>query len=349
MQFLKKVTVEPNCSVMQAMRLFGAYEGLRILIVNKNHKFYGIVTEQDVRKGLLNGLNLEDNISSIINKNPIVADQNTPKEILLSLANKHNIQEIPLKDGNGNIVEIVSIVSLIQQKKYLNPIVIMAGGLGTRLKPLTDNIPKPMLKIGKKPILQIILERFCKQGFENFILCVNYKSDIIKNYFGDGRNFGCNISYINEKKRLGTAGALSLLDNINELPFFVINGDIITDIDFVKMLQQHDDLKSNATMGVRNFSYQVPYGVISTDKNLDIISITEKPTLDFKINAGVYILNPSVLSMIPKDTFFDMPNLFQTLIDKGIQNVSSYLIEDYWIDIGQIEEYKKASEEIYVS
>lgn len=345
MQSLKEITIQTTSNIKQALHLFGSHDGLRLLIVNdENDRFVGIITDPDIRRGLLRGLSLEDNISSIINRSPIVAHINTPKEELLHLASQHNIHEIPLKNSNGEIVEIISVANLIKPILHSNQVVIMAGGLGTRLRPLTDTLPKPMLKVGSKPILQIILERFKQQGFKNIILCVNYKSHIIEKYFGDGSKFGLHISYIKEEKRMGTAGALSLISNLND-DFIVMNGDILTDIDFTKMLHFHKHNCSDATMGVRQYDIQIPYGVVNSEGK-KITSIEEKPTLTYNVSAGIYILNPRVLSLIPQDEFFDMPALFETSLGKTDYNTLSYLIEDYWIDIGRKEEYDRANSEI---
>lgn len=342
---IQKITISIKKSIKDALEIFGSHDGLRLLVVNdEQENFIGIITDPDIRRGLLRGLRLEDDISSIINRSPIVAHINTPREELLHLASQHNIHEIPLKNDEGKIVEIVSVANLIKPTLYPNQVVIMAGGLGTRLRPLTDTLPKPMLKVGSKPILQIILERFKQQGFRNIFLCVNYKSHIIEKYFGDGSKFGLHITYIREEKRMGTAGALSLISNLND-DFIVMNGDILTDIDFTKMLHFHKQNESDATMGIREYSTQIPYGVVNTN-GTKIISIEEKPSLSFNVSAGIYTLNPKVLQLIPKDEFFDMPALFETILAKNDYNTFSYLIEDYWIDIGRKEEYDRANSEI---
>lgn len=346
MQDIYKITISINTTIRETLKIFGSHDGLRLLLVNdEKNQFTGIIADPDIRRGLLRGLSLDDSISTIINRSPITAHINTSKDELLHLASQHNIHEIPLKDHNGEIVEIVSIANLVKPKLYPNQVVIMAGGLGTRLRPLTDTLPKPMLKVGSKPILQIILERFKQQGFKNIILCVNYKSHIIEEYFGDGSKYGLNITYIKEEKRMGTAGALSLIPNLYE-DFIVMNGDILTDIDFAKMLAFHHSNYSHATMGVREYTTQIPYGVVNTLDN-KITSIEEKPSLSFKVSAGIYILSPNSLSLIPRDKFFDMPALFEASLEKKDYNTLSYLIEDYWIDIGRKEEYDRANSDFY--
>lgn len=343
-QDLSRITITPNTTIREALELLGHHDRLRILIV-ENKERQGIITEQDIRRGLLQGLNTDDPVKSIVNYSPITAHIDTPKKHLLSISSKYNVYEIPILDHNNRIAYIQSVFKLIHMQSFENPVVIMAGGLGTRLRPLTNDTPKPMLKIGKKPILQLIIERFHNQGFSNFILCVNYKSYVIEKYFEDGRKFGVKIQYIHETTRMGTAGALGLIQDIGVLPFFVINGDILTEMNFSEMLQWHQLQKADITLGLRDYTHQIPYGVIDIDKNTqNVISISEKPILDFKVSAGIYILNPKTLSLIPKNQFFDMPHLLEKILDKRDYNISSFLIEDYWTDIGQHDEYKRAND-----
>ena len=224
-------------------------------------------------------------------------------------------------------------------KKKHNKIIIMAGGRGMRLRPLTKDIPKPMLKVGGKPILQNIIEKFKSLGYENIILCVNYKSKIIKEYFGDGKRFGVNIDYVHEKVRMGTAGALSLLKKKPTEPFFVVNGDLLTNLDFEKMLDFHNFNKSKATMCVSEYNIESPYGEVRLN-NENILSIEEKPTYKMFINAGIYILDPICIKLIPKK-FFDMPSLFNSLIKKNLKTIS-FPLGEYWLDIGRFNDYKKA-------
>ncbi|MCI7711642.1 MAG: nucleotidyltransferase family protein [Helicobacter sp.] len=345
MQNIKQLSVFLDTSIQDALKIFGTYDGVRLLVVNdRNGKFLGILTDPDIRRGLLKGLSLSSPVEPIVQKSPITASIKDSKQKLIELSARHNIYEIPLLDENGEIVRIESIASLLRTPIFDNPIVIMAGGLGKRLRPLTDSIPKPMLKVGSKPILQIILERFKAQGFSNIILCVNYKSHIIEDFFGDGSKLGLSIRYVKEEKALGTAGALSLIDNIGEKPFFVMNGDILSDMSFQAMLEFHKERGSHATMGVREYSYQVPYGVVECEGS-KILNIIEKPTQSFLVSAGIYVLEPQILPLIPKDCFFDMPSLFNLIFSQAHYNSHSYLITDYWIDIGRHEEYERANSE----
>ena len=217
----------------------------------------------------------------------------------------------------------------------------MVGGLGKRLRPLTEFTPKPMLIIDNKPILQIIIEQFRNYGYKEIIMCVNYKSNIIKDFFGDGSDFGVNIEYITESKRLGTAGALSLLKTRITDSFFVMNGDIITSLNFEHLEKFHSNKKSMATMCVKQYDFEIPYGVVNiVDEKIK--SIEEKPLKSFSVNAGVYMLNPKSLEYIPNDKFFDMPMLFKLLINKN-HTVNSFQLRQHWLDIGDINEYNKAN------
>ena len=219
----------------------------------------------------------------------------------------------------------------------------MVGGLGTRLRPLTQDTPKPMLKVGNKPILQTIVEKFAEYGFANITMCVNFNAGIIKDYFGDGKEFGVNIDYILEQKRMGTAGALSLLKERPNEPFFVMNGDLLTNVNFEHIFNYHTLHKATATMCVREYDYEVPYGVVKMNDN-KIVEISEKPVQKFFVSAGIYMLSPEILDLIPKNEFYDMPTLFEKLI-KLSKNIISFPIREYWLDIGRIEEYQRANEE----
>ena len=219
----------------------------------------------------------------------------------------------------------------------------MVGGLGTRLRPLTKDMPKPMLKVGNKPILQTIVEKFAEYGFVNITMCVNFNASIIRDYFGDGKEFGVNIDYVLEQKRMGTAGALSLLKERPSEPFFVMNGDLLTNVNFEHIFNYHTLHKATATMCVREYDYEVPYGVVKMNDN-KITAIAEKPVQKFFVSAGIYMLSPEILDLIPQDEFYDMPTLFEKAIAQD-KNVISFPIHEYWIDIGRLEEYQKANEE----
>ncbi|TQR33815.1 alcohol dehydrogenase [Campylobacter sp. MIT 99-7217] len=343
---IDKLKLKENSTIKEALKVLGK-ERVRIaLVVDDKDSLLGVLTDSDVRKALLEGYELHSSLQNIYTKNPKTITPSTNRNEILALASKYDIYDFPVVDEDNRVLKILSVSKILEKKSKTNKIVLMLGGLGTRLAPLTKDTPKPMLKVGSKPILQTIVERFAKQGFYHFIFCVNYKSEIIKEYFKDGADFGVKIEYIKEQKRLGTAGALSLLKQ-NELSpdesFFVMNGDILTELDFASILKQHKRTQSLATMCVREFSYQIPYGVVKCEDN-KILDIEEKPTFSFLVSAGIYVLEPEALKFLKENEYLDMPDLFSLLL-KQKARISNYEIKDYWIDIGRIDEYKRANDE----
>jgi dTDP-glucose pyrophosphorylase len=344
MHRIGKITVSKNAPIREALSKISA-GALRIALVVENNLLLGTITDGDIRDALLDGLTLDDSIESLYNRNPIVCYDNEDNELIIEKAIKKKIYQIPIVNRKNEIVGIEDINELLQPKIKKNTVIIMAGGMGTRLRPLTENTPKPMLKVGTKPILHTIIENFKKYGFLKFILCVNYKSDVIVNYFGDGSAFGIELEYVYEEERMGTAGALSLLNKHPKEAFFVMNGDLLTNINFEHLLDFHSKHHSIVTMGVREYEYEIPYGVVNVEKDA-IKSIVEKPRQNYYVNAGIYVLTPKIFDYIPKNQFFDMPSLFNLLIEEN-NRCSSYLIEDYWLDIGRIGDYEKANIEYH--
>jgi len=340
---MKNVLISPNTTIKKTLYIIDEGAIKSAIVVDEENKLLGTITDGDIRRAILNGFSLEDKIETIYNKNSFVIEENYNKEEIIKLCIQKKIYQIPIVDKNKKVIDILLLDDLLKEKKYSNKVILMVGGLGTRLRPLTDDTPKPLLKVGGKPILETIIENFKKYGFVNFVLCINYKAEMIKEYFGDGKNFDVNIEYVLEDKRMGTAGALSLLNRKPKEPFFVMNGDLLTNINFENMLQFHLEHQAIATMGVREYEYQVPFGVVNV-KNEKIISIDEKPIHKFFVNAGIYILNPETIDIIPKNEFFDMPTLFEKLIGQN-KNAISFPIREYWLDIGRIEQFEQAQME----
>ncbi len=345
MKNYENILLKPTSSIKEALQIINDGAMQIALVIDEDGKLLGTVTDGDIRRGLLNNLSLNDKIENIIFKNPTVCSVEDTKESILEIAVSKKLYQIPVVDKNGKLVGIEEVDELLKTKNKTNKVVLMVGGLGTRLKPLTEITPKPMLKVGNKPILETIILNFKKYGFINFVLCVSYKSEIIEEHFKDGSDFGVNIEYIHENKRMGTAGALSLIDTQLDEAFFVMNGDLLTNINFENMMEYHISNSSIATMGVREYDFQVPYGVVNVD-GIIIKNIEEKPVHNFYVNGGVYILSNQVLKYIPKDTFYDMPTLFETLIKNKRKSIS-FPIHEYWLDIGRIEEFEKANSEFY--
>ena len=312
-----------------------------LLVVDEENVFIGIITDGDVRRAVLNSdLSLEN----IINRNPKVLMDDVSKKSAIQYLKKIKRRHLPIVNEDNKLIDII-ILDDIEYNLRPNKVIIMAGGLGTRLGELTKDTPKPMLHIGSKPMLEHLIEQFSDHGFTDFIISVNYKADKIKDYFGNGEELGVEITYIEEKTRLGTAGSLSLL-NLHEInkPFFVINADVVTSINFAELMDSYEKDNIDALMCIKNMSYHIPYGVIQFDNNNNFISISEKPEEEFFINSGIYILNKDVTQYIQKEVFFDMPDLFLLIKSKGYR-VKVFKISDYWKDLGNVNDYRQTNKE----
>ena len=343
MRSIEIIKLKQNATIREALEIIDKGSMQIALVVDEKNKLLGTITDGDIRRGILRGLDINSSIETIIYKKPAVAKINNTKEEILRIALKRKLHQIPIVDDDGVVLDLKEIEELIEPKIRTNKVILMVGGLGTRLRPLTKDMPKPMLKVGNKPILQTIVEKFAEYGFVNITMCVNFNASIIRDYFGDGKEFGVNIDYVLEQKRMGTAGALSLLKERPSEPFFVMNGDLLTNVNFEHIFNYHTLHKATATMCVREYDYEVPYGVVKMNDN-KITAIAEKPVQKFFVSAGIYMLSPEILDLIPQDEFYDMPTLFEKAIAQD-KNVISFPIHEYWIDIGRLEEYQKANEE----
>ena len=340
MKNIEKIKITIDATIKQALKIISEGAIQIAIVVDKKGKLLGTLADGDIRRALLKGMNLDNSIKSVYFKKPIIAKKNDTKKNLMKIAISKKIYQIPVVDNNNKVVGIHVLDQLTEQKNKFNKVVIMAGGRGIRLRPLTKDIPKPMLKVGNKPILQTIVEKFRESGYENFVICVNYKSKIIKDYFGDGTKFGVKINYIEEKTRMGTAGALSLLTKKPKEPFFVINGDLLTNLNFEAMLEFHIRNNSKATMCIKEYIFKSPYGEVKVDGE-KIVSIEEKPNHKIFVNAGIYIFDPICVDLVPKK-FFDIPTLFKKMIHKKMKTVC-FPLGEYWLDIGRSDDYDKAN------
>ncbi len=341
MKNITDILVNESYSIREVLTLIDASAVQIALVVNESRQLLGTVTDGDVRRGLLKGLTLESSIESIIFRTPTTAKLSDSKEDIIKKALAKKLHQIPIVDEKNCVVALKEIEELVKPVLKPNKVVLMVGGLGTRLHPLTQDTPKPLLKVGDKPILQTIVERFADYGFTQIVMCINYKGHMIQDYFGDGHKFGVNIEYILEEERMGTAGALSLLNEQPSEPFFVMNGDLLTNVNFESLLDYHQTHDSKATMCVREYDFQVPYGVVTVDGNR-VTAIKEKPVHKFFVSAGIYMLSPSVLELIPENQFYDMPTLFEKIIASN-DNAISFPIHEYWLDIGRMSEYEQAN------
>ena len=347
MKNINKIKLTINATIKEVLQIIDTGAIKFAIVVDDDNKLLGTITDGDIRRAILNGKNLEDSIENIYFKKPRVVHVDTTTEEIINICTTHKIYQIPVVDSKNRVVGIKMLSEILKPKEYKNKVVLMVGGLGTRLRPLTDTTPKPMLRVGGKPILQTIVEKFVSYGFVNIIMCTGYKSNIIKKFFKDGSQFGAKIEYIVEDKRMGTAGALTLLqdEQKSKEPFFVMNGDLLTNVNFENMLDFHTAQKAKATMCVREYDVQIPYGVVDV-KNSKITSIIEKPVHKFFVNAGIYMLDISCVELIPKNEFYDMPTLFEKLITINKKAIS-FPLREYWLDIGRMDEFKQANEEYH--
>lgn len=336
----KDISITPDKTIKSALQILDATAKKILFVVDGSGKLLGTVTDGDIRRGILKNTSLIDKVTEVMKSNPKTVRAGTNREEMLRLMKLADVSHLPVLDELGKLVDVISRDELLDRQKRGNIVVLMAGGLGTRLRPLTNDCPKPLLKIGKKPILETIIDSFIDCGFYRFYLAVNYRSEMIEEYFGDGSKYGVEIKYIHEKKRMGTAGALYFLPEKPVEPIIVMNGDLLTKLDFGELLDTHIKNGSAATMAVREYSYQVPYGVINCDGDR-IVSIEEKPEHTYFVNAGIYVLEPEVVARVDKEEFFDMPNLFKDIIGEG-GKAGVYPIQGYWLDIGRLDDFERA-------
>jgi dTDP-glucose pyrophosphorylase len=337
----KDIVISPETSLGDAIAKIDKSALQVAVILNPDQTLGGVLTDGDIRRAVLAGKSLQTEVSEVMNSRPTTVPISMPRNKMLALMRRKVIHHLPLIDEDHRLVGLATLDDLVGAVERPNWVVLMAGGLGTRLHPLTKECPKPLLKVGEKPILEIILESFAEQGFKQIFLSVNYKAEMIQDYFGEGDRWGVQINYIHEKERLGTAGALSLLPGQPTTPMIVMNGDILTRTSFDSLLKFHEAQNAVATMAVREYDFQVPYGVVRVD-GTKIEAIEEKPVQHFFVNAGIYTLSPKALAYIPKNTFFDMPTLFEHLIAAN-QPTAAYPLREYWIDIGRISDLEKAN------
>lgn len=341
---LKDILIHANCTIREVLeKLNRGGKGI-VLVIDDEQRLIGTITDGDVRRAILKGASIDDEINGIVHKNPIYIEEGATKEKIKDIFIRRAIKQIPVIDRKGIVVDLISINDILIPEGKDHPVIIMAGGLGTRLKDLTKEVPKPMLKVGQDPILYHIINNFKQYGYNKMLITVNYKAKIIENYFQDGYAYGVKISYIKEKERLGTAGGIKLAEDYLDKPFFVINGDIFTNLNVDNMMKYHLDNEFDLTIAVKEYFYKVPYGVIKTNGDM-VKSVNEKPETKYLINGGIYCLNPEAIKLIPNGKYYEITDLINTCIEKGLK-VGYYKIEEYWMDIGKLEDYYKVNDDV---
>ncbi|WP_033068658.1 nucleotidyltransferase family protein [Thalassospira australica] len=343
MQNVDPIILKPSDKIEEAVAILDSHPARIVLVVSDERKLLGTVTDGDIRRGILSRIPFESSVSAVMNSAPTTASILDDKERLLSMMVDKVLRHVPILDQQGNLVGVETLDDLLHSKKIPNIAVIMAGGRGKRLRPITDSIPKPMVPVGGKPMLEIIIDRLASEGFVNIVISLNYKGEMIKDYFGDGSTRGLNIEYVEENAPLGTAGALSLINNdINE-PFLVMNGDVLTQVNTRNLLDFHHAHPCMATMCVREHSYEVPFGVVNVEGH-KILKVEEKPTSKYLVNAGIYLLDPKALNFIEKNNYLDMPTLFENIRKEDFPT-HVFPIMEAWRDVGRPDDLALANEE----
>jgi dTDP-glucose pyrophosphorylase len=337
-------------SLRDTMKYIDLNEKGIVLVVDNEQKLVDTITDGDIRRAIMSGASLDNPITTLLKKKvrsqsrgPITAPHGTSKTKLYQLMKENVVRQIPLLDNEDRVVDLVSIEEIMPDVSCTPQAVVMAGGLGKRLRPLTKDLPKPMLSIGDRPLLERIIEQLRNSGIKKVNITTHFKSEKISDHFGDGSDFGIDIQYVSENLPLGTAGAVGLIENFNQ-PILVINGDIITDVDFKAMQAFHQEHSADLTVGVRQYDFKVPYGVIET-QGIQLKKLNEKPTYSFFVNAGIYLLDPDVQQFIPKGERYDMTDLINCLLAVN-RSVVSFPIIEYWLDIGKHSDYKRAQEDL---
>jgi dTDP-glucose pyrophosphorylase/CBS domain-containing protein len=350
MRDLTSLFVRLHTSIRDTMAQIDANRQGIALIVDGQQRLLNTITDGDIRRAILGGVGLDERVETVVRdkkhplyEKPVSAMLGTKNDELLRRMRAHNIRQLPLLNEEGVVGDLVTLSDLVSEVDLPLRAVVMAGGFGTRLRPLTEDLPKPMLPVGDKPLMEHIIGGLRDAGIGHVNVTTHFKADKIREHFGDGSQFGVNIEYTAEDEPLGTAGALGLLDESSE-QMLVINGDILTAVDFRSLLSFHREHKASLTVGVRKYDLEVPYGVVRTNNGL-VEKVDEKPVYTFFVNAGIYLLEPLARRLIPRGKPMDMTDLIDRLLDEG-HTVASYPIVEYWLDIGRQADYEKAQEDL---
>jgi len=348
---LDRFALGPDASMRDVLACIDSNgEGVAV-VVSEDRTFIGIVTDGDIRRAILADADFEQPVAAFLEGKtaetpPLTAPDGTSHAELRLIMDEHLVRHLPVVDDDGIFVGLGLMSEISRDPETELPLraVVMAGGFGQRLRPLTRETPKPLLPVGEKPVIEHIIEKLRFAGIRKISITTHFHADKIRDYFGDGGDWGVVLDYIHEKEPLGTAGALSLIEGADE-PFVVINGDILTTVDFRAMLGFHQETTAELTVGVRKYDFTVPFGVIKAE-GTRVMKLEEKPSASLFINAGIYLLEPALLAMIPKDRMFHMTDLIEALLEDG-KIVSSFPIHEYWADIGQLKDYAQAQSDAY--
>ena len=329
----RQAILSANSTIQQVIRNLDQVAIKIVLVVNEDGELQGTISDGDIRRGLLKGLDLNSPLTSVIHRNALVVPPEMGRDTVMQLMVLNKIQQIPVVDEHQHVVGLHLWDEITTPPTRSNLLVIMAGGKGTRLRPHTEDCPKPLLTVAGKPMLEHIIERAKSEGFSHFVLAIHYLGHMIEDCFGNGERLQVRIDYLREQSPLGTAGALGLLNPRPGAPFVVTNGDVITDIRYGELLDFHIRHEAAATMAVRVHEWQHPFGVVQT-QGINIVGFEEKPVARSHINAGVYALDPDALNVLSADAHCDMPTLFARLQAQGKRTVA-YPMHEPWLDVGR--------------
>lgn len=332
-----RTTLVPlNATIQEAIHSLEVSSMQIVLAVSEDFKLAGTLTDGDIRRALLKGLKLDSSLDEVMHRTPLVVPPGISNDLVLQLMQINRIHQLPVVDHEGIVVGLHVLDSIIAPAALENFMVIMAGGRGTRLRPHTENCPKPMLEIGGKPILEHIIEKARSEGFQNFLISLHYLGEMIQNHFGDGSRLGVKIDYLWEESPLGTAGGLSLMKRKPQMSFIVANGDVITDVRYKDILRFHERHNAYATMAVRQYEIKNPFGVVKI-QGIDVEGFEEKPLYRSHINAGIYAINPDTLTYLEPNQHCDMPTLFDRIKQKS-GRIIVYPMHEPWLDVGRPED-----------
>ena len=336
--------VPQSASVREALETITKNSRQAVMVVDGDGRLVGIVTDGDIRRGLLRGVAVDGRVADLMNRQPVTILAGTARGEALALMQQRSLRHLPVVDAAGRLVDVMLLEDLLRPLPIPNAAVVMAGGDGRRMRALSDEVPKPLLRVGGKPLLEILIERLRSAGISQFFVTVRYKSEMIEAHFGDGSRLGVRIRYVRENAPLGTAGALAQLPEAPTAPFFLVNGDILTRCDFLGMLDFHRRCRAELTVGAVPHTVEVPYGVLRVEGD-QLAAIEEKPRLDFLVNAGVYVVDPAVIPLIPRERAFDATELIPLLKRAG-RTVVAFPIREYWLDVGRDGDFHRANRDV---
>lgn len=334
------VIISPRLSIREALRVIDAGQLGLALVCGADRRLEGIVNDVDVRKGLLRGIGLEDPVERILCTHPLIGNEKMSRSEIMQLMHRTGVRQLPIVDSENRVLGVEILKDLTTIPLHEIPVIVMAGGLGQRLRPLTDSVPKPMLPLGGKPILERLVEHLRQQGFSQLFFSVNYRAEVIERHFGDGARWGMQVKYLREKEWQGTAGSIGLLDPAPYSTIVLVNGDLVTDLNFERLLEYHYGHESDVTIGSKKYQFDVPFGVLELEGDV-VTEIKEKPRTSFQVSAGIYVFKARALEGLDWSGALDMPELLRRLMRRG-SRVQAYPIREKWIDIGSPEDYQRA-------